>query len=258
MRDVSESQSRVGDRSVRWTAKRQHTSKAVVALEWVWYVLLRERTMRVLSWVLSAFSFVILWSETLFSVDRPVLSILALAIAPESVRRSDLALSAVVFVPLAYMVFCTFWSMFRMKVFKVYRLIPNQKTDLCSILFSASYVVQSSAPLALNFFHMLKFRGSAFQETMGAMEKTPILGDALFNNYAPLCLLAICGLALFGIGERCLRCLRISYISYDDSINNTGANAKEVERGKGILDAESRGWLSGVRLIRASDLGSIV
>lgn len=258
MRDVSDSRSRAGDKSVHWTAKPQHSSKAVVTLEWVWYVLLRERTMRVLSWVLSALSFVILWSETVFSVDRPVLSILALAIAPESVRRSDLALSVVIFVPLAYMVFCTFWSMFRMKVFKVYRLISNQKTDLCSILFSASYVVQSSAPLALNFFHMLKFRGSAFQETMGAMEKTPILGDALFNNYAPLCLLAICGFALFGVGERCLRCLRISYISYDDSINNTGANAKEAERGRAILDAESRGWLSGVRLIRASDLVSIV
>lgn len=229
-----------------------------MTLEWVWYVLLRERTMRILAWVLAGLSFVILLSETLFSVNKPVLSILALAIAPEKVHGNDFALSAVVFIPLVYMVVCTFWSMFRMKIFKYYRLIPNQKTDLCSIIFGASYVAQSSAPLALNFFHILKFRGSAFQTTMGTMEKTPIIGDALFNNYAPLCLLAICGFALFGIGERCLRCLRISYISYDERINNTGANAKEVERGKTILDAESRGWLSGVRLIRSSDLDSIV
>lgn len=258
MRDVSNSRNRKGDKCVHWTARPQHTSKFVVTLEWVWYVLLRERTMRILAWVLSALSLIILLSETLFSVSRPVLSILALAIAPRKVRENDLALSAVVFVPLVYMVFCTFWSMLRMKIFKYYRLISNQKTDLGSIIFSASYVAQSSAPLALNFFHMLKFRGSAFQATMGTMEKTPIIGDALFTNYAPLCLLAICGFALFGVGERCLRCLRISYFSYDERINNTGANAKEVERGKAILDAESRGWLSGVRLIRASDLESIV
>ena len=258
VRDVIDSQNRRGDRCVHWTARTQHAKKWAQTLEWGWYVLLREHTMKVLAWALTGLSFVVLWSETLFSVNRPVLSILALAIAPPQVRRSDLLLSVVVFVPLAYTAFCACWSMFRMKIFRFYRLISNQKTDLCSILFSASYTAQTSAPLALNFLRILKFRGSAFQAVMGTMEKTPVIGDALFNNYAPLCLLAICGFALFGIGERCLQCLRISCFSYDERINSAGSNAKDIDRGKAILDAESRGWLSGVRLIRSSDLDSIV
>lgn len=67
-----------------------------------------------------------------------------------------------VFLPVAYIASCAYWSLFKLKLFTFYRLIPHQLTDPSSILFSGAYLCRLAAPLAYNFLLMGRIDSSAF------------------------------------------------------------------------------------------------
>ena len=75
------------------------------------------------------------------------------------------------------------------------------------------------------------------------MEKIPILGDALFNQYAPIALIIVCVFFLFDVIGRVLKCCKISWFYYEDSEQSE----KGIEDGKAIMEAERRIWSNGVR-----------
>ncbi len=51
-----------------------------------------------------------------------------------------------IFLSITYMAICVYWSLFRLRLFNFYRLIPHQQTDPSSLMFCALYV--SSSPTA--------------------------------------------------------------------------------------------------------------
>jgi hypothetical protein len=52
-----------------------------------------------------------------------------------------------IFLSITYMAICVYWSLFRLRLFNFYRLIPHQQTDPSSLMFCALYVISTSSSL---------------------------------------------------------------------------------------------------------------
>lgn len=228
------------EKIILWTARQPRVSNIFSLTEWVCQVVLRGPVLKTAAVALGVLSAITLWSECVFFVDKPVLSVFALAI--RGTTNSDFLSLVITMGLLTYILVCAYWGLFQLKLFSYYRLIPGKQTDANSILFSALYLSRIAAPLALNFIRMTKVSGSSFQKVMAYMERAPFLGEALFNNYAPLCLLVLCAAFLFDIPRRILSFCNIDWFS-DPAFDQTTA-----AEGRSILEKERRLWISGNRL----------
>lgn len=229
-----------GENNISWTTKRQQ-SPIISKLQWLLLCHLRNPLLKTISILLVLFSLIVIWSECIFSVDKPVMSIFALMISPEKVRSSDIYVTLTLFGPLLYLIVCSYWSLFQLRIFRYYRLIPGQHSDANSIIFSAAYLCRLAAPLALNFIHMLKLEGTMFQEVMSSMTEIPIIGNSLFNEYAPVGLILVCAFFLFDVLGRVSMCCDCTKYSYSDPL----LNDSEIEYGKTIVCDERRLWTNG-------------
>lgn len=231
-----------GDHDIMWTTKKPRSSIRS-KLEWLLFCKLRNPLLKILTIILVLLSLVCIWSECIFSVDNPVMSIFALMISPPEINSSDIYVTLTLFIPLFYLIVCSYWSLFQLRIFRYYRLIPGQHSDSNSLLFSAAYLTRLAAPLALNFIHMLKLKGTIFQDVMSSMEKVPIIGDSLFNEYAPILLVVVCAFFGFNVIGRVLTCCDCSKFYYYDPSLNDG----EIEYGRALVRDERRLWSDGVR-----------
>jgi len=155
-----------------------------------------------------------------------------------------MVMSLLLTIPLLFIMFCSYWSLFKIKLFTYYRLLPH-RSDPYSLQFSAAYLSRLAAPLTLNFLHMCKFNGSSFQKVMSSMEEMPFLGGTSFNYYAPIILVLLCVIEIFNVIPRILNCLHIkrSFLYSDSSSLNESVSSR-VEEGKKILEAEREKWFT--------------
>lgn len=228
------------EKIILWTARQPRVSNIFSLLEWVCHVVLRGPVLKTLAVVLGVLSGITLWSECVFFVNKPVLSVFALAV--RGTTDTDFLFLFITMGLLTFILACAYWGLFQLKLFSYYRLIPGKQTDANSILFSALYLSRIAAPLALNFIRMTKVSGSSFQKVMASMERAPFLGQALFNNYAPLCLMILCVAFFFDIPRRVLSFCGIDWFS-DPAFDRAKAS-----EGRSILEKERRLWISGNRL----------
>ena len=242
---------------IRWTVQNGGRAARrwpwiVRLLQWLWFVRLREPFLMAAAVLLGVFSCVVVWCECVFFFDHPVLSIFALffrtgrtnAAQTFAFLSSDVVMTVLLSIPLLYIMFCSYWSLFKIQLFSLYRLLPHQ-SDPYSLQFSAAYLTRLAAPLTLNFLHMCKFQGSSFQAVMSSMESMPFLGSTSFNYYAPLILVLLCLLEVFNVVPRLLNCLHIKRrFLYSDTTLADSRVSETVQEGKLILDAERDNWVT--------------
>lgn len=244
---------------VRWTERVGPDGTAlpqpawlVRVVQWLWFVYLRQPVLAVAALLLGAFSCVVVWCECFFFFDRPVLSLFALIFRSNHADAAelfpflsnDITLTVMLSIPLLYIMFCSYWSLFKIQLFSYYRLLPHQ-SDPYSLLFSAAYLTRLCSPLTLNFLHMCKFSGTSFQKVMSNMETMPFLGGTSFNYYAPIILLLLCLCEIFNIIPRILSCLRIKRrFLYSDTRSLNRRVVSTIEEGKKLLDAERENWMA--------------
>ena len=60
------------------------------------------------------------------------------------------------FIPLSYMALCAYTTLFKIRLFNYYRLVPHRQSDANSIMFSAKYVVSFVCRGSGNFFFFKK------------------------------------------------------------------------------------------------------
>ena len=224
----------------------------VRVVQWLWFVHLRQPVLAVAAILLGAFSCVVVWCECFFFFDSPVLSLFALIFRSNHADAAelfpflsnDVTLTIMLSIPLLYIMFCSYWSLFKIQLFSYYRLLPHQ-SDPYSLLFSAAYLTRLCSPLTLNFLHMCKFSGTSFQKVMSNMESMPFLGGTSFNYYAPIILLLLCLCEIFNIVPRILSCLRIKRrFLYSDTRSLNRRVVTTIEEGKKLLDAEREHWMA--------------
>eukprot|EP00727_Mastigamoeba_balamuthi_P013827 m51a1_g9067 hypothetical protein (789) ;mRNA; f:91909-94699 len=229
--------------AIRWSNRSAHCGKmrstATYAwLEYLFYVYLRGPLLRVLSLLCAALSLVIVWSECTFMIRDPVLSVFAIIANSDVVRQSDMLLTLIFFVPLTYIVVCAYWSTFSLRLFRYYRLLPNQQTDGNSIMFSAALLCRVAAPLALNFLLIHRcYTGTSFEVVMAGMKKMLSWRGWSITEAAPLLLLIFCPVTLFSLGTRCARLFHIRRFDYSaDEFDESQQEA--ISEGRHVVAAE--------------------
>jgi len=183
-------------------------------------------------------SLVIVWSEMLFSVKKPTLSICALVVKH---IHSPAVIEVVCFLLISYMCLCAYYTIFKMRIFNYYYMAPAHQTDDYSLLFAATVLSRLTTPLSLNFLSLVhvdpRYNAelqTAFTTIMGSFEVIPFIAKG-FNVYYPI-LIAIIGLAtLFKLGSRCMAFLGFQMFVADDDVS-----LDMVEEGKALLSRERR------------------
>jgi len=240
---------------VRWSVRNEERGKRkrhtwfVRAVQWIWYLYLRQPVLIVASILMALFSLVVVWCECFFFFDDPTLSIFALIFRTTqehatqffSYLSNDIVMSLMLSIPLLFIMFCSYWSLFKIKLFTYYRLLPH-RSDPYSLHFSAAYLSRLAAPLTLNFLHMCKFTGSSFQKVMSSMENMPFLGEMSFNFYAPIILVLLCIIEIFDVIPRILHCLHIKRSFLYSDASSAEESASRIDAGKKILDTEREKW----------------
>lgn len=118
-------------------------------VEWVYKVHMETWVLRILCGLCAIMSICVIWSETFFGVTSTKLSIFYWLIqGPDNApyvfqvillllqSQSNIVKWLFVFGPIAYIALCAYWTLFQLRIFNFYRLIPYN-SDGNSILFSA-------------------------------------------------------------------------------------------------------------------------
>jgi hypothetical protein len=245
--DILRAQQQGGTYEIGWSFKTPYSgtgAKTVRFLEWLWKVWLEAFALRLASFLCVLMAATVLWSEvTFFSrhdpdpnstvEDKPSgidLSIWSILIHARGLSNS--ACQLFIFLSITYMAICVYWSLFRLRLFNFYRLIPHQQTDPSSLMFCALYLGRLIPPLAHNYLAMIHNPATAFWKLMGNMAVVPILGGT-FNTYVPILLAVVVLFTLFNLYSRMAALLRIKRFQFSENIND-----EQVEEGSEILRRE--------------------
>uniref|UniRef100_A0A1B6CP33 LMBR1 domain-containing protein 2 homolog n=1 Tax=Clastoptera arizonana TaxID=38151 RepID=A0A1B6CP33_9HEMI len=212
-------------------------------IEWYWRCLLHGyvvRTAAVLSVLLSS---AVVWSEVTFFNKKPVLSIFANFL---NIAKSDYDYLTIEFLStiiIAYLCFCAFSTVLKIRLLNYYYLAPHHMTDEHSLIFSGMMVCRLTPPLCLNFLglihmdsHIIKshIMETYYTQVMGHMDVVSIISDG-FNIYFPMAMLAFCLATYFSIGSRLL-----SLIGFQQFLDDDDLTSDLVNEGQELVSREKR------------------
>lgn len=227
------------------------TSRVKLQLHWLWEIQLKPIFFKLLCLVLVVFSALLVWSETTFFSLDPTLSVFAWLIEAAAKDYRYFDIEVVSCLTIAYMCMCTYYTVFRIKIFNFYYFAPHHQTDANSLLFSGLLLCRLTYALCLNFLAMIhldghvtansehngikKFVGETqFTKFMGHMDLLSFIAKGL-NVYYPMVVLLVCICTFFSLGKRCLHLFGVEQFLSDDDFSGD-----YVREGKEIVRREKR------------------
>ena len=146
-------------------------------------LVVREIGLKTLAVLGALMSLCLIIGEATLSWQNPDLSVISilLGICNENV----LGTYTMILLFLLYFCSCTYHSLFKMKIFSYYYLVPKY-TDSYSLLLNASMLARFTAPLCYNFITLTKLKHTALTDSaLASMGKVPFFGRD-FNLYYPI------------------------------------------------------------------------
>ena len=223
-------------------------SLSKMRLLWLWEISLKPWLFKLLFVILLTLSVSLIWSEMTFFSTDPKLSIFALLIDVTKKDYLYFNIEIVSCITIAYMCACTYYTVFKIKVFNFYYFAPHHQTDANSLLFSGLLFCRLTYALCLNFLAMIHMDGHVtgrnrnqkiitetyFTKFMGHMDVLSFIAKG-FNVYYPMIVLLVCFCTYFSLGKRALHCIGIQQFLTDDDFS-----ADYVREGKEISKREKR------------------
>merc|ERR1712062_847695 len=160
------------------------------------------------------------------------------------VDHNYLAIEFTCLVTIFYLCLCTFYTIFKIRIFNYYYLARNHHSDEYTLLFSGALLCRLTPPLCLNFLslihmdsHIIKadMEETAYTMIMGHMDVVSIVAD-YFNVYFPIALLVLTCATYFSVGARVLTMLGFQQFLAQDS----DLTLELVEEGKEHIKREKR------------------
>ncbi|XP_064792592.1 G-protein coupled receptor-associated protein LMBRD2B-like isoform X1 [Oncorhynchus masou masou] len=223
-----------------WLGKYLYTP----TIEWYWECVLRQCCYRMLALLLSLLSVAVVWSECTFFSTHPVLSLFAIFIQLAESDYNYLYIEMACFVTILFLCVCVYSTVFRIRVFNYYYLVPHHQTDAYSLLFSGMLFCRLTPPLCLNFLGLIHMDASishqqrietAYTTIMGSMRLLSFIADG-FYIYYPMLIVLLCIATYCSLGTRCLNLLGFpQYISQSDDLTS-----ELVEEGRELIRRERR------------------
>ncbi|KAL0979830.1 hypothetical protein UPYG_G00190360 [Umbra pygmaea] len=223
-----------------WISKYLYTS----TVEWYWECVLRHWGYRLLALLLTLLSAAVVWSECTFFSTRPVLSVFAVLIQMAEMEYNYMYIEMACFVTIFFLCVCVYSSVFRIRVFNYYYLVPHHQTDAYSLQFSGMLFCRLTPPLCLNFLGLIHMDSTishqqriqtAYTSTMGSMRLLPFIADG-FYIYYPMLVVLLCIATFCSLGNRCLNLL--GFTQYMSQTNDLTSDL--VDEGKELIRRERR------------------
>ncbi|CAL8249328.1 unnamed protein product [Merluccius merluccius] len=228
-------------------------------VEWYWECVLRRVFYRLVFVVLGVLSLAVVWSECTFFSSQPVLSLFAVLIQMAEKQYNYICIEMACFVSIFFLCVCVYSTVFQIRVFNYYYLVPHHQTDAYSLQFSGMLFCRLTPPLCLNFLGLIHMDSAishqdriqtSYTSIMGSMRLLSVISDG-FYIYYPMLILLLCCATYFKLGSRCLNLLGIQqYVSDDDLTSDLVDEGKELlrrerrkrQRTEEGVHRSSRGW----------------
>ncbi|KAJ3410939.1 LMBR1 domain-containing protein 2 [Chytridiales sp. JEL 0842] len=224
---------------------------------WWWYIYIKPISIKTISILCIIASLVIVWSESTFQVTSVPLSIPRFMLKSDYISVATLEIVSMSF--LLYICTCAYSTLFKIKIFDYYVIVPEHNTDEPSLLFVGAYLCRLTFPLCYNFLNMVgDDENSVFVKYQGkAADLTPLLGDG-FNTWVPLLVLIFAIITLLNLYGRILSLFKVKNYFYEEVAKN---ESEDVDQGRQVISqarvAEerrlARGQLEGSYGLNAMD-----
>ncbi|XP_029366538.1 LMBR1 domain-containing protein 2-B-like isoform X2 [Echeneis naucrates] len=208
-------------------------------VEWYWECVYRQAFYRLLAVLLSLLSAAIVWSECTFFSTQPVLSLFAVFITVAEKQYSYICIEMVCFISILFLCVCVYSTVFTIRVFNYYYLVPHHQTDAYSLQFSAMLFCRLTPPLCLNFLGLIHMDSAishqdriqtSYSSIMGSMHLLSFISDG-FYIYYPMLVLLLCFATFYNLGSRCLNLLGFhQYLTDDDLASDLVDEGRELIR----------------------------
>ncbi|KAL5016235.1 hypothetical protein ScPMuIL_005824 [Solemya velum] len=213
-------------------------------IEWYWKCLIRPWVLRVGAVFLTVLSFMVVWSECLFFVKSPVLSLFAVFIDLAKEHYDYVYIEFASILTIAYLCICAYYSVFQIRILNYYYIAPYHQTDEYSIIFTGMMLCRLTPPMCLNFLglihldsHVTKdinIEETSYSQIMGHMDVISIVSDG-FNIYFPILIVLLCVCTYFSLGSRVLQ-----FLGFQQFIGDDDMTQELMDEGREIVARERR------------------
>lgn len=200
-------------------------ARKLEVVEWFWLTSMKPILFRVLGVIFSILSILVILGECTLFLEEPI------GVFPLLFKKAyGITLTQLYCViPLSYIIICTYFGLFNLKLSGWYGLYGNNHTDSSNLVWSAFFIARLTAPLCLNFLLFLKVRNTVYTEYMQTIDVVPFVGSK-FATFFPLLLLLFAGLNFFQVYGRVMSALGLGSLSFSGKISGD-----KVSDGKAIV-----------------------
>nr|XP_046243535.1 G-protein coupled receptor-associated protein LMBRD2B-like [Scatophagus argus] len=248
LEDVAKSQSSLARRFIHsFPSARHHTwihrFIYTPAVEWYWECVFRRSFCRLLAVLLCFLSAAVVWSECTFFSTHPVLSLFAVFVHMAEQQHNYICIEMVCFVSILFLCVCVYSTVFRIRVFNYYYLVPHHQTDAYTLQFCGMLFCRLTPPLCLNFLGLIHMDSAishqdriqtSYTSIMGSMSVLSFISDG-FYIYYPMLVLLLCFATFYSLGSRCLNLLGFHQFITDDDLTSD-----LVDEGRELIRRERR------------------
>jgi len=231
------------DHTIHWSfpkSRKQFLTPIVPYLntfEWYWKIYCETWAFRAVTVIAILLSVSVVWSETTLVIKSTHLSIFYWLIQGPANTPYFFQL-LFVFIPVSYIAYTAYWSLFQLRIFNFYRIVPKN-SDANSLLFSAYYLARIIPSMTYNFLFMVGTEISAFERVLGQIKLTLIGYD--LNFFFPLALCLLCIGNVFNLYSRLFYscagffkcCWKVNRYDFDEDWND-----ERIDKGKEIVARE--------------------
>ncbi|OMJ72452.1 hypothetical protein SteCoe_29108 [Stentor coeruleus] len=179
--------------------------------EWYWLTRIKPCLFRTLGLLFIIMSILVILGEATLFLEFPI------GVFPLMFRESygDYGTQFLCMIPLSYIILCTFFGIFNLKLSGWYGLYPNNHTDPSNLVWSAFFMARLSAPLCYNFFLFIKVKNTVYSEEMEIIDLVPVVGGS-FATFFPLLLVIFALLNIFHAYGRFMSAIGMTKLSFSD------------------------------------------
>jgi hypothetical protein len=200
-------------------------ARQIEVVEWFWLTRAKPVLFKVLAIVFFVLSVLVIVGECTIFLDTPVGVFPLLFKTAHGITLTQLYCV----VPLMYIILCTYFGLFNLKLSGWYGLYGNNHTDPSNLVWSAFFIARLTAPLCLNFLLFLKVKNTVYSEYMQVIDVVPLVGSK-FATFFPLLLLVFAFLNFFQVYGKFMSALGMDSLSL-----GTKVTADKVADGKNIV-----------------------
>ncbi|CAB3243790.1 unnamed protein product [Arctia plantaginis] len=211
--------------------------------EWYWECFLKQYFLKTMALITGVMSIAVVWSEMTFFSKKPVLSIFAQIVIAATGNYNYLAIEAISTIVIAYMFYCAYSTVLKIRLLNLYYLAPHHLTNEYSLIFSGMMVCRLTPAMCLNFLSIIHMDSNVIKERimetyytqiMGHMEVLGIIAEG-FNIYFPMLVVLLCVATYLSLGSRLL-----SLCGFQQFIGDDELTTDLVDEGREIVKREKR------------------